>query len=225
MPVIKIIPPRSWTKFDQAIKSLKRYGWIVFTSVNAVEMFFNRLHVLNLDTRSLCGVKIGAIGPATARRLEQYGIHSDYIPQEYTSQGFIAGFIRENISGQKVLLPRADIASKELRDGLCNLGAQVLEITMYRTVANKGNSSMKKMIKNGEIDIITFTSASTVNNLIKILNRDWQVIKQAKLAAIGPNTASALTQRGLKPEIIAEEHTIPGLVEAIERYYKAEVVL
>jgi uroporphyrinogen III methyltransferase/synthase len=224
MPVIKIVPPQSWTEFDQAIKNIKGYGWILFTSVNAVEMFFKRLHFLNLDSRCLGGIRIGAIGPATARALEGHGIRTDYVPRVYTSQGLIAGFGRKSIAGQKVFLSRADIASKELSDGLSNLGAEVLEVTVYRTIVGSGNSLVKKMLLKGEIDVITFTSASTVNNLIEILSSDWQIIKKAKLAAIGPNTSSALKQRGLKPDIMASEHTIPGLVDAIEQYYQAEVV-
>jgi len=223
MPAIEIIPPQSWAELDHAIKN-KSYTWIVFTSVNAVDIFFNRLHVLNLDTRWLGNVKIGAIGPATVRALEEHGIFADYVPQIYTSQGLIAGFDRKSITGQEVLLPRADIAGKELSDGLSTLGAKVLELTIYRNIAPDGDASVKKMLLKGEIDVITFTSASTVKNLIEMLNGDWQVIKKAKLATIGPNTASALKQSGLKPDIMAAEHTIPGLVEAIEQYYEVEVV-
>ncbi|MBM3154589.1 MAG: uroporphyrinogen-III C-methyltransferase [Chloroflexi bacterium] len=218
MPVIKIIPPSTWKKLDRAIQEMKTYGWVVFTSVNAVEMFFRRLHSLRLDARWLCNVKIGAIGPATAKSLEEHGVCPDYIPQVYTSQGFVAGLDKKAIKGQGVLLPRADIVGNEMNDGLIKLGADVHQVAAYRTVAVEAESPGKEMLLKGKIDVITFTSASTVNNLVTVLGKDWQVMKKAKLACIGPNTAIALEQKGLKPDIVAKEHTMLGLVEAIEQY-------
>jgi uroporphyrinogen III methyltransferase/synthase len=223
MPVIRVIPPVNWEELDMAIKDIRNYGWVVFTSVNAVEMFFSRLHALKLDARWLSEVKIGAIGPATAKTLEKHGVCSDYVPQIYTSHGFVAGLDKKAIKGQKILLPRADIAGNELTDGLAGLHAEVHQVTAYRTVAVDADSPGKGMLLKGEIDVITFTSASTVNNLIAVLGKDWQVIKKAKLACIGPNTAVVLEQKGLKPDIVAAEHTMAGLVDAIEQYFEAEV--
>jgi len=223
MPVIIISPPRSWKKLDQAIINLKSYGWIIFTSVNAVEMFWKRLCTLNLDSRWLTDTKIGAIGPVTARALEGKGIRPDYLPEIYTSQGFLAGLKKKDIAGCRVLLPRADIAGNELLDGLAKLGAEVQQVTAYRTAtATKSNSQAKQMLLRGEIDIITFTSASTVNGLLTVLGQRWKVVKQARLACIGPNTAAALAGKGLKADIVATEHTVPGLVAALEHYYTAK---
>jgi uroporphyrinogen III methyltransferase/synthase len=222
MPVIRISPPLSWKKLDQAVINLKSYGWIIFTSVNAVEMLWKRLCALNLDSRWLDDTKIGAIGPVTARALEGKGIQPDYLPRIYTSQGFLAGLKKRDIAGCRVLLPRADIAGSELSEGLAKLGARVQQVTTYRTVtATKSNSQAKQMLLRGEIDLITFTSASTVNGLLSILGQRWEVVKQARLACIGPNTAVALADRGLKADIIAVEHTVAGLVAAIEDYYTA----
>lgn len=224
MPVIKIIPPATWKELDQAIQDVRSYGLVVFTSINSVEVFFRRLHALRLDARWLSNVKIGAIGPATAKSLQKYGVCPDYVPQVYTSQGFVAGLDKKAVKGQRVLLPRADIAGNELTDGLAKRGAQVHQVTAYRTVTvNNAELPAKQLLLKGEIDVITFTSASTVNNLVAVLGKDWQVIKKAKLACIGPNTAIALEQKGLKTDIVAPEHTIPGLVAAIEDYFEAEV--
>jgi uroporphyrinogen III methyltransferase/synthase len=221
MPVIKLSPLSTWNELDQAILNLKSYHWIIFTSVNAVEMFWKRLHVLKLDTRQLGGIRIGAIGPATAKALEERGLHPDYLPEIYTSQGFLAGFSEQDVAGCRVLLPRADIAGNELTSGLTKLGAEVHQVTAYKTAtATKGISQGKAMLLRGEIDVITFTSASTVNSLLAILGQKWEVIKRAKLACIGPNTAAALTQKGLKADIVAIEHTIPGLVAAMEEYFR-----
>jgi len=221
MPVIKIDPPRSWKKLDQAIMNRREYGWIMFTSVNAVEMFWKRLYILNLDSRWLADTKVGAIGPATARALEEKGVRPDYLPKIYTSQGFLAGLKKKDIAGCKVFLPRADIAGNELSDGLAKLGAEVKQVTAYRTAtATKSISQAKQMLLGGEIDVITFTSVSTVNSLLAILGQRWEVIKQAKLACIGPNTAAALADKGLKADIVAAEYTVLGLIEAMERYFQ-----
>jgi len=223
MPVIKILPPERWKDLDLAIKKLKYYQWIIFTSVNAVQMFFSRIRVLNLDARWLSGIKIGAIGPATANKLEEHGILTDYMPDTYTSQGLLATLDKEVITGQKVLLPRANIATNELADGIIKLGASIDQVVAYKTVAaDKANVSAKEMLLLSQIDVITFTSASTVNNLIAMLDKDLEVLKKAKLACIGPITAATLAQKGLNPDVVATDHTIPGLVESLERYFEAE---
>jgi len=220
MPVIKISPPGTWKELDKAILDLENYHWIIFTSVNAVEMFWKRLQSKNLDARQFGGIKIGAIGPATAKALEDKGLYPDYIPKTYTSRGFLKGLKKQDVVGRRVLLPRADIAGNELSDGLVKLGATVHQVTAYRTATVSNSSSQaKQMLLSGEIDVITFTSASTVNGLLDILGRKWEVIKTARLACIGPNTAAALADKGLKADIVSREHTMSGLVEAIELYF------
>ena len=220
MPVIRISSPRTWKELDKAILNLESYDWIIFTSVNAVEMFWKRLQERKLDARQFAGTKIGAIGPATARVLEERGLRPDYVPKTYTSQGFLAGLKKQDVAGRRVLLPRADIAGNELSEGLIKLGAKVQQVTAYRTATvTDSNSQAKQMLLSGEIDVITFTSASTVNGLLAILGQKWEVIKQARLACIGPNTAAALADRALKADIVAREHTIHGLVAAVELYF------
>ena len=223
MPVIEINPPRSWRELDRAIRDLRSYGWIIFTSVNAVEIFWERLYTLDLDSRWLTDAKIGAIGPATAGALEERGIHPDYVPEIYTSQGFLTGLKKNDIAGCKVLLPRADIADNEISDGLARLGAEIHQVTAYRTTAAaRSVSPARQMLLKGEIDVITFTSASTVNNLLAMLGQKWEVIKQANLACIGPKTAAVLIDRGIKPDIVAHEHTMSGLVATIEHYFQGK---
>ncbi len=224
MPVIKISPPPTWKQLDQAILNLKSYHWIIFTSVNAVEVFCKRLYALELDVRQLAGVRIGAIGPATARALEARGLHPDYLPETYTSQGFLGGLKGQDIAKCRVLLPRANIAGNELADGITKLGAEVHQVTAYKIAATRKSVSQgKQMLLRGEVDVITFTSASTVNNLLAILGQEWEVLKVAKLACIGPNTAAALAEKGLKADIVAREHTIPGLLEAMEQYFQRKI--
>jgi uroporphyrinogen III methyltransferase / synthase len=223
LPVIKIRPPIRWKGLDQAIHSLKKYDWIIFTSVNAVDIFWKRLAKKKLDARQFNGVQIAAIGPATAGALEARGLRPDYVPKTYTSQGLLVGLKTLRLAGCHVLVPRADIASNELNDGMIKLGAKVHQVTAYRTARVTGPvSQAKQALLKGEIDVITFTSASTVKGLLDMLGQKWHVIKQAKLACIGPNTAAALVEKGLKPDIVAREHTMVGLVIAVELYFSGK---
>ena len=223
LPVIKIGPPGSWTELDEAIGNLKKYNWIIFTSVNAVDTFWRRLEAKKLDARQFNGIKIAAIGPATTGALEVRGLRPDYVPRTYTSQGLLAGLKKQDIAGRRFLLPRADIAGNELNDGLIKLGAKVHQVTAYRTArVARPVSQAKQALLKGEIDVVTFTSASTVNGLLDMLGRKWQVIQRAKLACIGSNTAAVLVEKGLKPDIVAREHTMAGLVIAIEEYFRGK---
>jgi uroporphyrinogen III methyltransferase/synthase len=220
MSVIKISPPVNWKELDRAIMNLGSYDWVIFTSVNAVEVFWGRLQAKKLDARQFGSTKIGAMGPATAGAVEKRGLCPDYIPRTYTSRSLLAGLKKQDVAGRRILLPRADIAGTELTDGLTKLGAKVHQVTAYRTVTvARPISQAKQMLSHGEIDVITFTSASTVTSLMAILGHKWEVIKQARLACIGPSTAEALGDKGLKADIVAREHTMHGLVEAIELYF------
>ncbi len=223
MPVIKISHPASWQELDKAVAELNRFDWIIFTSVNAVDMFWKRLQAKKLDARQFNSVKIAAIGPATAAALECSGLRPNYVPKAYTSLGLLAGLKKQDITGSRILLPRADIAGDELNDGLTKLGAKVHQVTAYRTsTVTRPVAQAMKMLIGGEIEVITFTSASTVNGLLKILGGKLELIKKAKLACIGPDTAAALAVKGLKADIVAGEHTIMGLVEALEVYFQGK---
>ena len=221
IPAIKIKPSLASDNLEQAILDLKNYDWLIFTSVNGVDAFFHRLYALKLDARWLSNLRLGAIGQATAKALEERGIRADYVPKTYTSKGFLSGLKNYNLTKCRILLPRADIADKELARGITRLGANVDEISVYQTVANtEAISRGKEMLKAGEIDIVTFTSASTVTNLITSLGQEWQVINKAVIACIGPKTAATATEAGLRVEVVARKHTIPGLVEALEDYFR-----
>ena len=223
LPAIDIHAMPSTDELDLYISSLEHYHWVVFTSVNGVRAFFQRLHDLKLDSRVFKGIKIGAIGPATASALEERGIIPDYLPEAYTSQGFISGLENCNFGGQQVLLPRADIADKELAEGISQLGAEVHEVAVYSTVpAFDAISQARKMLLAGEIDVVTFTSSSTVSNLVAGLKEEGQAMNNAKIACIGPKTADTAARAGLKVDIVASEHTMHGLAAAIEEYYRRD---
>jgi uroporphyrinogen III methyltransferase/synthase len=224
LPAINIQNVASSEELDRAISNIGSYHWLVFTSVNGVEAFFQRLYGLKLDSRTLNGLKIGAIGPATARDLEMKGIIPDYLPAVYTTAGLADGLKNLKIAGQRFLLPRADIADKELAEGIALLGAEVHEVAVYQTVPSAGAiTQARQMLLAGEIDIITFTSSSTVSNLVAAFKGEQPMINSAKVACIGPKTADTAAKAGLKVDIVANEHTIPGLVAAIEQYFEKEI--
>ncbi len=223
LPFIDIKNIASSSELDQAISNLARYQWIVFTSVNGVEAFFQRLYALNLDTRTLSALKIGSIGAATAKALAINGIIPDYTPKVYTSQGFLIGLRTRDVAGQRFLVPRADIADRELTDGISQLGAEVHEVTSYMTVpAVDAISKAKQMLLSHEIDVITFTSSSTVSNLVASLREEQLAIDTVSIACIGPKTADTAVRSGLRVDVVATEHTVPGLVTAIERFFEKE---
>ncbi len=224
LPAIDIQNVASSEELDRAISNIGSYHWLIFTSVNGVEAFFQRLYGLKFDSRALSGLKIGAIGPATAKDLEMKGIIPDYLPAVYTTEGLTDGLKKWEIAGQRFLLPRADIATEELSEGIVQLGAEVHEVTVYRTVPVAGAiSRARQMLSAGEIDVITFTSSSTVSNLMAAFDKKAPVINGAKIACIGPRTADTAAKAGLKVDIVATEHTIPGLVAAISDYFKKEI--
>lgn len=219
MPTIEIQPLPVHDGLDQAILNLKNYHWLIFTSANGVDTFFHRLYALNLDARWLANLRIGVIGSATASALEHRGLRPDCIPKEYTSKGLLAELQHQDMVGCRVLLPRADIAGKELTLGLARLGAEVDEVTVYRTIPNTlGISQAKQMILAGEIDIVAFTSSSTVANLVAALGKEGEAMNKAVIACIGPTTASTATKADLRVDIVAQKHTMLGLVEAMEQY-------
>lgn len=159
VPAIDIRPVNESTEMDRAIKGLGGYQWVVFTSVNGVEAFFGRMHRFGLDSRALAGVRVAAIGPATAKALESEGIVADFCPEAYTSEGLLAGLKPLGLAGKRVLLARADIADRALGEGISRLGGHVDEVIAYRTVAAPdAGARLKAVLAEGSIDAITFTT-------------------------------------------------------------------
>jgi uroporphyrinogen III methyltransferase/synthase len=221
LPAIAIQPIPENKELEQAILSLAEYQWMVFTSVNGVSAVFDQLRALKLDGRALSGLKIAAIGPATAKALEARGIIADACPDVYTTEGLVAGFQSRNVAGRRFLLPRTDIADVELAKGLAGLGAVVREIAVYRTLPDVAAiRKAKEMLLSNQLDVVTFTSSSTVTNLMTAFGDDGVPLRTVKIACIGPKTAETALKAGLKPDIVATEHTVPGLVDAIDELFR-----
>lgn len=219
-PVIEILPPANWNEVDDIIRNMKAFDWVIFTSVNGVESFFNRLKTLKLDARIFFNKKIAAIGEATAESLQGFGIIADLVPEKFTSEALADEFRKLNVRGDRILLARTDIAPATLREELEKMGALVRELTVYRTVSvrEKGRKKeLEKWVRERKIDFITFTSSSTVRNFFESLPAKLRKQVKAKLISIGPVTTQTLKEFGLRPHREAERHTLAGLVEAVTR--------
>ncbi|HLC30262.1 MAG TPA: uroporphyrinogen-III synthase, partial [Dehalococcoidia bacterium] len=189
---------------------------VVFTSVNGVGACFRRLQVIGKDARAFAATKLAAVGSATAASLEQHGITPDFVPDRYLTQEVATGLAQRGIAGARVLLPRTDLMGEDLAGALSAHGAQVDQVIAYRTVqASALDPEIEGLLRRGEIDIATFASSSTVTHLIALLKGDVGLLSKCAIACIGPITAKTATESGLRVDVVAQEHTIPGLVAAI----------
>jgi uroporphyrinogen III methyltransferase/synthase len=230
-PVIQLAPVQDTAQLDEALT--RRYDWVIFTSVNGVRAVWERLQAAERDARALSGTRLCAIGPATAQALATHGVRADFVPTEYVAQAILAGI--GDVSGQRILLPRADIARQTLADGLRRKGAVVDEVAAYRTVIADDQAfhshAIRNMLVDDQIDAITFTSSSTVRGLVNALGTDVGIhpllereIPKSKvpvIACIGPVTAQTARELGLSVDVVAPDHTLEGLVAALVSYYQA----
>jgi uroporphyrinogen III methyltransferase/synthase len=220
-PTISIAPPESWDELDATLANLGAYQWIIFTSANGVRFFFQRLREIGRDVRDLKGIGVCAIGPATADSIERLGIRVDIVPDEYVSEGVVKAFTGIDLRGKRVLLPRAVVARDVIPEGLEKLGAAVDVVTAYRTVnSGRKKSEIESLINKGEIDVVTFTSPSTVIHFIEIMGRDYLLPPKVKIACIGPVTVAAARKAGFEVDIVQETYTVPGLVESLLEYFR-----
>ena len=224
-PAIQIQPPESYEPMDAAIQELQSYDWLIFTSVNGVEYFFNRLAEQGKDTRALAAAKVAAIGVATASKLAAYGIQADVVPVEFRAEGIIEALEGKVKPGMRVLIPRATVARELLPEQLRDQGLSVDVVPAYRTVTAKADGEgLKASLEAGDFQWVTFTSSSTVTNLLKLLGEDGAaLLKKAKVACIGPITAETCLEHGIGPDVMAGEYTIKGLAEAILTFYGKEM--
>ncbi len=209
-PTIKIAAPSdNFSQLDAAIKILRDFDWTIFTSANGVEKFFERLKIHGLDARSLN--KVAAIGSATAEKLSSVRIIADVVPKDFVAES-LADSLKNFVAGKKILLARAETARDVLPDTLKNFGAEVVVVPAYKTI-----SESPAQIDFDALDLITFTSSSTVKNFVAAYG-----VPKIPTAAIGPITAQTLKNFGVTPAVVAEKFTIEGLVEAIEKFYGGE---
>ena len=228
-PTIRIAAADDTAALDRAAAEVGTYDWIVFTSANAVDYFMQRV-MANGDVRDLKGVRLCAIGPSTAERVARFGLRVDVTPEEANSDAITDALVAAGtgpLKGARILLPRADIAREVLADQLREAGAEVSEVTAYRTVLGEterdGDQDIYRMLLEGKIDAITFTSASTVKNFAKIFGEEQaaDLLRTTVVASIGPVTAEAAQQLGIKTTVMPGRYTIPDLVDALVEHFRA----
>lgn len=222
-PTIEIVEADNTQPLVEAIANLSAYDWIVFTSVNGVGFFFEKLFEAKMDVRALGHLRVAAIGPATAKRLSEFGLQTDIIPKNYQAESVVEAFQHENVKNKKILLPRAKEARPILPVELSKMGARVDEVTAYRTRQPQDNADeLIKQLEEKSIDLITFTSSSTVKNFKALLppGKFTQLIEGIVVASIGPITSDTARDLGFEVHISAESFTIPGLCDAILQYYQ-----
>jgi uroporphyrinogen III methyltransferase/synthase len=224
-PTIKVVAPNDLAPLDNAVQNLTNYDWIVFTSVNGVKFFFDHLFGKNKDVRALSHLHTAAIGPATADKLFEYGLKSDIVPQNYRAEAVVDAFRKISLTGKKILLPRAKEARPVLPVELRKMGAEVDEVTTYLTEKTSVNTDqLIKHLEEKTVDLVTFTSSSTVQNFKDLLppEKAEQLIQGITFASIGPITTETAIKSGFEVPITAKSYTIPGLCDAIVKYYGNE---
>ncbi|MXY58978.1 MAG: uroporphyrinogen-III synthase, partial [Chloroflexi bacterium] len=200
---------------DAALADLTSFDWVILTSKNGVDVVFDRLAAAGKDARAFSQTRVAAIGPATAAALSDRGIVADLMPAAYTTRSVAYSFASLNIRGLRILLPRADIAPPTLPDGLREMGALVTEISAYHTVAPEDAPvAARETLASGTIDAVTFTSSSTVRNLVSMLG-GAELINGCKVVSIGPVTSRTASELGVRVDKEAAEHTVPGVANAV----------
>jgi uroporphyrinogen III methyltransferase/synthase len=218
-PTIAIRPPDDLLAAHRAIDELSSYDWLVFTSANAVDAFFDRLHSLDADARYLGGIRLAAIGTKTAERLAGNGLRTDIVPAAFVGEEIARALIEAARLGDRVLIYCAQGARDVLPTMLANAGLKPTVVAAYRTVTLNDPAYAAKAL---QADALTFTSASTVRGFVELLGGDVRALEAARgrvVACIGPVTAQAARDAGLQVDVIADTFTADGLADALEAHF------
>ena len=218
LPTIRTEPPSDLREFAELVQEAHMYDWVVFTSANGVDAFFDVFFKLYDDAREIGGARVAAIGPATAQRVKDFHLHVDLQPEEFVAEAVVKEFKKqESIENLRLLLVRAEKARDVLPKELSGAGAIVDEAFAYRTVPEtRDTSGARRRLAQEGADLITFTSSSTVENFLA-LGLPWP--KGMRIASIGPVTSKTARDQGLKVDVEARRHDIDGLVQAIRELF------
>jgi uroporphyrinogen III methyltransferase / synthase len=226
-PMIRIVPPEDFAALDDACARAGEFDWIVFSSVNAVDAFVDRLLAGPRDLRALNGVRLCVVGPSTGDRLARYGLKVDLTPAEYRADAVVPAMAElGDLHGQRVLLPHGDIGREVVAEELRKNGADVTEVIAYRTAIaepeREGEPDIYRMLLERRIDVVTFTSASAVRSFVRVLGDEpaADLLRTTVVASIGPVTAEAAAQHNIQSTIVPASYTVPALVEAIVGYFQ-----
>lgn len=225
MPTLELLPPEDWTPCDRALNRIQDFEWMIFSSSNGVNFFFDRLKERNLDIRALHQSKLVAVGPATARSLEDLGLRVERVPREYTTDALAASFRDEELAGKRILFPRAAEAREEVIQNLKSRGAQIDVVPVYRTALPRYDSDyLENLFGEYPPELLTFASSSTVQNFYEILkvSPGWQTIKKIPVLVIGPVTRERAEKLGLNVVGMPARYTIPEMAQSVLDYFKGK---
>lgn len=221
-PVIRFDPPKDHTALDQALATLPSFHWLILTSVNGVVAFFARLQEKGIVLSELEKLQVVAIGPKTAKAIESCGVEVAYVSPQYHAEGLVE-MLRPLVKpNDRILYPRANLARSVIPDSLRKLGCQVELVDTYETVLDGENrQEIWEALQRGEIQVITFTSSSTIRSfhqLLKDLNPNYQsFLEPVQIVCIGPITAKTARELGYSVAEIADPYTLEGIIEAVKR--------
>jgi uroporphyrinogen-III synthase len=215
LPAIEITALEDYADVDDAIQNLKLFDWIIFTSANGVRAFWQRLALAGVQPSSLGDIAIAAIGPVTASAAEEHGFRVRVVADQFVAENILE--VIGDVSGKRIMLPRADIARKEIVAQLQQRGAYVRDVAVYRTIAAEPDQEALIRVRTG-VDVVTFTSSSTVRHFHAMLGG---APEGALIACVGPVTAETARELGYPVSIVADEYTTDGLVHALEKHYAA----
>jgi len=219
---IAIEPMTESNEFLRAIEKFSSFDWVVFTSVNGVRVFFDFLNTVGKDSRVFGQMKIAAIGKRTAWQLAQFGLKADFVPESFTSKDLGAGLIKfADVHGKEIMLLRSELANKDLEDILVASGAKITKTGVYDISPVKSDAEqLQEKIKAGSVDCISFASPSSVSSFFEQIDVQFVKSHNVKIASVGPVTSARLIEVGIDVEIEAAEHTMDGLLNAIEGVFK-----
>lgn len=229
-PMIALTAPDSWDAIDEAIRKINQYDWIIFTSTNGVKFFFQRLaQNCRFPLAQITAAKICAIGKTTAKAILAVGAKADFVAKDSKAEGLVKEFVAqfdsaEALHGLRILLPRARLAREVLPEELRRLGAEVDALETYQNILPEtAGENLLQLLQSGAIDIITFTSSSTVNNFAAVVGKDnlARLLQNVCVACIGPVTAATAQALGLQSIIQPNDYTAASLVEAIEQKFSS----
>ena len=217
-PVIQIIPPENYSALDFALQHLEDFEWLILTSIHGVDAFFKRLAILGIK-QIPPGLRVAAVGSKTAQCLSTHGTQIECVPDEYLSEAMLGG-LGKNVYGKRFLLPQSNLACTILAEEIRSAGGLVTEVVAYQTRASEPDSSEMDELRVG-VDIVTFTSPSTVQNFVSIVQKNgldpFHLPGNPLFACIGPITQKAAQEAGFVHLVTASEYTTAGLIEALTK--------
>ncbi len=226
MPALTITPPSSWVDLDRAIATISEFNWLILTSANGVNYFFERLATLGKDSRILSGIKIAVVGKKTAAVLRQQHLQPDFIPPDFVADSLVDNF-PEDLNRKKILFPRVETGGREvLVKELTDRGAEVIEVAAYQSKCpEKIELAAWRALQQKQIDIVTFASSKTVKNFERLIKSELpysrsleSLLADITIASIGPQTSKTCRELFGRVDIEAQEYTLEGLTKAVVNY-------